>query len=160
MIPCGPLFPKEAADALETFKSLQVVDIPGAPTVGEVARPWILDFASVFFGSYDPDSGNRLIENFFRRSRRRTGSGIAAFLMGTLLLRNWRESGEFAIIAPTTEVANNALGLLVHAIRKNPELDDLLHIQDHIRTITHRTTGAKLQVVAAESDTRAARSSS
>lgn len=154
LMPCGPLFPDEAESALEVFKALRVVDVPGAPTVGEIARPWILDFAAAFFGAYDPDSGKRLIRSYFLKvPKKNWKSGIAAFLMGTLLIRNWRESGEFGIIAPTTEVANNAFGPLKHAIRKDEELSDLLHIQDHIRTITHRTTKATLQVVAAESDT-------
>lgn len=154
IIPCGPLFPDEAAAALEVFKALRVVDVPGAPTVGEIARPWILDFAAAFFGSYDPETGMRHIKSYFLKvPKKNWKSGITSFLMGTLLIRNWRESGEFGIIAPTTEVANNAFGPLKHAIRKNEELSDLLHIQDHIRTITHRTTKATLQVVAAESDT-------
>jgi phage terminase large subunit-like protein len=154
LIPVGALFPPEAEEALSVFRALRVVDIPHAPTVGEIARPWILDFAATFFGSYDPDSGQRYIRSFYLKvPKKNWKSGIAAFLMGTLLIRNWRESGEFGIIAPTTEVANNAFGPLKHAIRKDEELSDLLHIQDHIRTITHRTTKATLQVVAAESDT-------
>ena len=154
IIPCGPLFPAEAEAALEVFKALRVVDVPGAPTVGEIARPWILDFAAAFFGSYDPETGLRHIKSYFLKvPKKNWKSGITSFLMGTLLIRNWRESGEFGIIAPTTEVANNAFGPLKHAIRKSEELSDLLHIQDHIRTITHRTTKATLQVVAAESDT-------
>lgn len=154
ILPCGPLFPEEAAAALDVFKALRVVDVPGAPTVGEIARPWILDFAAAFFGAYDPDQGKRLIRSYFLKvPKKNWKSGITAFLMGTLLIRNWRESGEFGIIAPTTEVANNAFGPLKHAIRKDEELSDLLHVQDHIRTITHRNTKATLQVVAAESDT-------
>lgn len=154
IVPVRPLFPSEAESALEVFKSLRVVDVPGAPTVGEIARPWILEFAAAFFGAYDPDEGKRLIRTYFLKvAKKNFKSGITAFLMGTLLIRNWRESGEFGIIAPTTEVANNAFGPLKHAIRKDEELSDLLHVQEHIRTITHRTTKATLQVVAAESDT-------
>lgn len=154
IVPCGPLFPLEAAESLEVFKSMRVVDVQGAPMVGDIARPWILDFASTFFGAYNPEDGNRLIRTFYLKvPKKNWKSGIAAFLMGTLLIRNWRESGEFGIIAPTTEVANNAFGPLKHAIRKDEELSDLLQVQEHIRTITHRTTKATLQVVAAESDT-------
>ena len=153
LLPCGPLFPKEAAEAMEVFNAFRVVDVGGA-TVGELARPWITDFAATFFGSYDAEEGKRLIRTYFLKVPKKNGkSWIAAFLMGTLLIRNWRESGEFGIIAPTTEVANNTFGPLKHAIRKDEELSDLLHVQDHIRTITHRTTKATLQVVAAESDT-------
>lgn len=153
IIPCGPLYEEEAADALEVFKAFKVVDVGGA-AVGEIARPWILDFASTFFGSYDPETGKRHIRTYYLKvPKKNWKSGITSFLMGTLLVRNWRESGEFGIIAPTTEVANNAFGPLKHAIRKDEELSDLLHVQDHIRTITHRETKATLQVVAAESDT-------
>lgn len=153
LLPVGPLFPGEAADALETFKSFKVVDVGGA-LVGEIARPWIIDFASTFFGAYDPETGKRHIGTYYLKvPKKNWKSGITSFLMGTLLVRNWRESGEFGIIAPTTEVANNAFGPLKHAIRKDEELSDLLLVQDHIRTITHRQTKATLQVVAAESDT-------
>lgn len=153
LVPCGPLFPKEAAEAMEVFNAFRVVDV-GSATVGEISRPWISDLASTFFGSYDADEGKRLIRTYYLKvPKKNWKSGIAAFLMGTLLIRNWRESGEFGIIAPTTEVANNAFGPLKHAIRKDEELSDLLLVQDHIRTITHRNTKATLQVVAAESDT-------
>lgn len=154
LMPCGPLFPDEAAEAMEVFNSFRVVDVNGSPTVGEIARPWITEFAAAFFGSYDSETGRRLIRSYFLKvPKKNWKSGIAAFLMGTLIIRNWREAGEFGIIAPTTEIANNAFGPLKHAIRRDEELSDLLHIQDHTRTITHRTKKATLQVVAAESDT-------
>ena len=154
LVPCAPLFPEEAAEAMRVFDAFRVVDVAGSPTVGEIARPWIRTFAEVFFGSYDPETGLRHIKSYYLKvPKKNWKSGITAFLMGTLLVRNWRQSGEFGIIAPTTEVANNAFGPLKHAIRADEELSDLLHIQDHIRTITHRTTKATLQVVAAESDT-------
>lgn len=80
-------------------------------------------------------------------------SGSAAGIMMTALLLNWREAAEFIIIAPTMEVANNSFFPARNMIKSDPELADLLKPQDHIRQITHMTTGATLKVVAADSDT-------
>ena len=62
LVPFGPQFPGEAAAALDVFKSLRMVDVAGKPTLGEICRPWILDFVDALFGSYDPDTGRRQIQ--------------------------------------------------------------------------------------------------
>ena len=154
LIPCPPLFPAEAAAALEVIDQFRIVDMPGSPTFGEISRPWIRDFVASVFGAYDPESGRRLIREWFLLiSKKNTKSTTAGLLMLNFLILNWREAGEFGILAPTVEVANNAFKPAADAIKKDPELSALLHVQDHIRTITHRTTRATLQVVAADSET-------
>lgn len=154
LIPCEPLFPAEAKAALDVISQLRVVDMLGSPTFGEVAGPWLRDFVSSVFGAYDPDSGRRLIREWFLLiSKKNTKSTTAGFVMLTFLILNWRQAGEFGILAPTVEVANNAFKPAADAIKADEELSALLHVQDHIRTITHRVTKATLQVVAADSDT-------
>lgn len=154
LIPCKPLFPEEARAALDVISQLRVVDMPGSPTFGEVARPWLEDFVASVFGAYDPDSGRRLIREWFLLiSKKNTKSTTAGFVMLTFLILNWRNAGEFGILAPTVEVANNAFKPAADAIKADEELSALFHVQDHIRTITHRVTKATLQVVAADSDT-------
>ena len=154
LIPFAPLFPEEATAGLAVMDQLRVVDMPGSPTFGEISRPWLRDFVASIFGAYDPDSGRRLVREWFELiSKKNVKSTTAGLLMLTILLRNWRQAGEFGILAPTVEVANNAFKPAADAIRNDEELSDLLHVQDHIRTITHRTTKATLQVVAAESET-------
>lgn len=154
LIPCPPLFQASADAGLAIFRELRAVDVAGSPTLGQISRPWLIDFVSAVFGAYDPDTGRRLITEFFLLISKKNGKSTdAAGIMLTALLLNWRRSGEMGILAPTIEVANNAWRPARDAIRADEELSDLLHVQDHIRTITHRETKATLQVVAADSET-------
>jgi len=154
LVTFDPLFPAEAEAALSIFRDLKIVDVPGRPTIGEACLPWALDLPRALFGSYDDTTGRRLIRYFFLCvAKKNTKSTLAAGVMVTALLRNWRESGEFYILAPTKEVADNSFFPARDMIRADEELLKLLHVQDSQRLITHRTTGAFLKVAAADSET-------
>lgn len=149
-----PLFPQEADSALAVFKELRLVDVLGRPNYGSVGRQWVFDFVSSIFGSYDCDSGKRLISEYFLLiSKKNSKSSTAAGVMITALIRNWRDSAEFLILSPTVEIAMNSFNPARDMIKADEELADLLHVQDHIRTITHRVTGATLKVIAADNET-------
>lgn len=148
-----PLFPQEAEESLEVFKGLRIVDAPGSPTIESACAPWVLAFAGAVFGSYNSETGERLIREFMLCiPKKNSKSTIAAAIMLTALVRNWRMSAEFIILAPTKEIADNAFVPAKDMVNNDEELKDLLHVQPHLRLITHRETGATLKVVAADSD--------
>ncbi|HEL7612244.1 TPA: terminase large subunit [Stenotrophomonas maltophilia] len=149
-----PIYPDQAEEALRVFKQLRIVDAPGSPTFGEACEPWVFDFVAAIFGAYDAETGRRLIrEVLMLIPKKNSKSTLAAGIMVTALILNWRVSAEMIILAPTVEIANNAFAPARDMIKVDDDLSELFHVQDHVRTITHRTMGATLKVVAADSET-------
>ena len=149
-----PIFPEMAEQALDVFKQLKIVDAPGSPTFGEACATWVFDLVASIFGAYDQETGRRLItEWFILIPKKNSKSTIAAGIMMTALILNWRQSAEFSILAPTVEVANNAFAPARDMTQRDDDLDALMHVQTHIKSITHRESGATLKVVAADSNT-------
>jgi len=151
-----PIFPEQAATALAVFKELRIVDAPGSPTFGEACAPWVFDLVASIFGAYDQESGRRLItEWLILVPKKNAKSTIAAGIMMTALILNWRQSAEFSILAPTVEVASNSFGPArdMCSERADEELSALMHAQSHVKTITHRESNAALKVLAADSNT-------
>ena len=154
LTPCPPLYPDQAAAAWAIFSELRMVDAPGSPKMGEVVKPWVRELVEAIFGAYNPETGRRLIKEFMLLISKKNGkSTIAAGIMITALLLNWRLEGEYIVLAPTKEVADNSYKPMAAMIRADDELAVLLKVQDHIRTITHLTTNATLKVVAADGET-------
>lgn len=150
----APIYPEQAQQALDIFKQLRVVDLPGKPTFGECSDDWVFDFVAAVFGAYDGETGQQLIREYMMLiSKKNTKSTVAAGIMITAVILCWREDEEHLILAPTKEVADNSFKPAAGMIRADPELAAMFHVQDHVRTITHRVTKASLKVVAADTDT-------
>ena len=160
-----PLFADQAENALAIFRELKIVDAPGSPTFGEACDTWVFDLVASIFGAYDaregsPTEGRRLITEWFVcLPKKNSKSTIAAGIMMTALILNWRMSGEFTILAPTLEVAANSFAPSRDMVKHEPDLDDLMQVQAHIKTITHRGTSATLKVIAADANTAAGKKS-
>lgn len=151
-----PIFPAEAEHALTVFKGLRMVDVAGSPTYGEACDQWVFDLVASVFGAYNAETGERLISEWFVLVPKKNGkSSIAAGIMMTALILNWRLSAEYTILAPTVEVAGNSFDPAkdMCAERNDAEMAALFHTQHHTKTITHRINAASLQVLAAETQT-------
>ena len=154
LIPMAPLYPDEADAAWEIFGSLRLVDVVGQPLIRDAALPWTRDLVRSIFGAYNPEDGRRYINEFFLMvSKKNAKSTIAAAIMLTAIIMNWRPSGELLILSPTKEIADNSYKPIRDMIKADEELQALFKVQDYFRTITHNETGATLKVVAADSDT-------
>ena len=148
-----PIFPEEAEAALAMFKELRIVDAPGSPKIGDACAEWVFDLARSIFGAYDADSGRRLITEWFVLiPKKNSKSSIGAALMLTALARCWRTSAELLILSPTHEVSLNSFAPARDMCQKNEELDALMQVQSHLKTITSRETGASLKVVASDNN--------
>jgi phage terminase large subunit-like protein len=153
LVPELPLFKAEAAKALRVFKRLRLPDVIGTPTLGEVCGDWYFPIVAALFGSYDRATNTRYISEVFQlipKGNSKSSNGGA--VMVTALIVNRRPEAEFMFVAPTIEVAGIAYKQAKGMIKLDPELSATFQVQDHIRKITHRMSGATLQIKAAEAD--------
>lgn len=149
-----PIFDEEAEIALSVFRKLKIPDLPGKPTFGECCEQWVFDFVASIFGAYDYENKKQLIREFFLLiSKKNTKSTLCSGIMLTALIVGEREEEEHLILAPTKEVALNAFQPAAGMVRADEELLELMQVQDHIKTITHRLNRSSLKVVAADTDT-------
>jgi phage terminase large subunit-like protein len=154
LVPDLPLYEAEAAKALRVFKRLRLPDVIGTPKLGEVCGPWVYPIVAALFGSYDPATNIRHVSEVFQlipKGNSKSSNGGAVML--TAMIVNRRPEAEFMFIAPTMEIAAIAYKQAKGTIRLDPELTKIFHVQDHIRKITHRQTGATLAIKAADTDT-------
>ena len=153
IVPDLPLFEDEAARALRIFKRLRIPDVIGTPTMAEACGEWVFPIVEALFGSYDPVANIRMIQEFFLLvPKKNSKSSSGGAIMVVALIVNRRPNAEFLLIAPTKEIADIAFKQAAGTIRIDSELSKLFHIQRHLRLITHRNTGATLQIKAADTD--------
>lgn len=152
-LPDLQLFDFEAEKALRIFKRLKCPDIEGNPTYGEICSEWVFALVRVIFGSYDAELKRRMLREFFILIPKKNGkSSIAAAIIVVAIIINRRPEAEALLIAPTKTVANISFKQAAGIIRLDATLAKLFHLQQHLRTITHRLNGSQIVIKAADTD--------
>jgi phage terminase large subunit-like protein len=153
LVPHLPLFEDYADKAVRIFSRLRCPDIEGNPTYGEICDQWVIDFVRAIFGSYDQSTKTRMLREFFMLIPKKNGkTSIAAAIMLTAAILNQRPAAELLFIAPTMKIATIAYRQATLIIKLDYELIKIFHLRLHDRTITHRVTGAILEVKASDAD--------
>lgn len=153
LIPHCPWYDEEAAAALRVFKRLKLVDVPGHPTMGEACPQWVFDFVYAVFGAFDAETKKRVIQHYFLMvAKKNAKSSLAAGIMLTALIRNRRDAGEYVILAPTKEIADNSFIPAFGMVNADPALKKLFNPNKNYRLIENIETGATLRVKAADQD--------
>lgn len=153
LVPDLPLYKEAAAKGLRVFSRLRIPDIPGTPKIGDAASPWIFPIVEAIFGSLDSETNRRAIREFFLMIPKKNGkTSTGAAIMLTAMIVNQRPMAEMVLIAPTKDIADRAFRQAEGSILLAEPLKKTFHIARHTRTITHRQSGAVLQVKAADTD--------
>ncbi len=153
LVPDLPLFPAATERALRCFKRLRVPDVIGTPQLEDACGEWFFPIVAALFGSYSKETNLRHISEFFLLIPKGNGkSSLGGAVMLTAMIVNERPEAEFLFIAPTIEIAGIAFRQAKGTIRLDQTLNDMFQIQEHVRKITHRKSGATLQIKAADTD--------
>ena len=145
--------PAEGDRAVAIFNKLRLFDVPGTPTMEEAAGEWFRAIVRALFASLDPVTKARLIRELFllvpKKNNKTTGG---ALLMLTALLMNERPRAPFLLTGPVNKTADDAFAAAEGAIALDNVLAKKLHVRDHLKTIIHRETGAKLEIMTFDPD--------
>jgi len=147
LCPSLPLFEKEVSKAERIFTQLRLPDVPGTPTLAEAGGEWFLDIVRVLFGSWDSEQLFRHIrELFILCPKKSSKTTYAAALLLTAVIMSPRPRSEFLFIGPTQAVAELAFRQAAGMVALDPVLAKKFLIQEHLKTLTFRRTGANLKV--------------
>lgn len=147
LMPALPLFEGEADIAVRFFDELRLPDVPGNPQMKEAAGDWFRETVGALFGSRDPETNTRFVEEIFALiAKKNSKTTYGAALMLTALFMNTRPLGEFLFVGPTQAISDLAYSQAEGMIKLDPELDKRFHIKSHVKEIVDRLNGAKLKI--------------
>ncbi len=142
-----PLNPEKAAKAMAFFNRLRLPDVPGTPALADACGDWFRDILCAFLASEDPDTKKRIVwELLCMVPKKNSKTTYVAALGLTALFMEEAPNRQMLIVAPSQNISERCFDQAQGMIRIDPRLDAIFKVQDHLKCITRRKTGTKLDV--------------
>lgn len=142
-----PLNPEKAAKALAFFNRLRLPDVAGNPPLSEACGEWFRDILCAFLASEDPTTKQRLVwELLCMVPKKNSKTTYVAALGLTALFMEEAPNRQMLVVAPSQNISERCFEQAQGMIRLDPRLDAIFKVQDHLKCITRRKTGTKLEV--------------
>lgn len=145
LVPGLPLDMVAAERAVTVFNELRLPDVVGTPNLGEAGGEWFRDVVRALHGSVI--DGDRMIRELFwlvPKKNSKTTNGGALMLASALLAK--RPRAEFLFAGATQTLADIGFSQALGMVQADNELHRRLHVQEHIKRITVRDNGVRLNV--------------
>ncbi|MFT4162485.1 terminase TerL endonuclease subunit [Shinella sp.] len=142
-----PVNAAKAAKAVAFFNRLRLPDVPGNPPLAEACGDWFRDILCAFLASEDPDTQQQLVwELLCMVPKKNSKTTYVAGLGLTALYMLEVPNRQMLLVGPSQNISERCFGQAQGMIRLDPKLDKIFKVQDHLKCITRRKTGTKLDV--------------
>lgn len=146
-MPDLPVNADKAATAVAIFDALRLPDEEGKPKLEDVAGEWFRQIVRYAFAAEDPETGMPLVNEVFCLVPKKNAKTTYSAALGLTALMLWnRPNANLLILGPTQNVSERCFRQAQGMIEADPRLRKIFHVQEHLKTITRRKTGASLQV--------------
>jgi len=142
-----PLNEAKAAKALAFFNRLRLPDVAGNPPLSEACGEWFREILCAFLASEDPATKRRLVwELLCMVPKKNSKTTYVAALGLTALFMEEAPNRQMLLVAPSQNISERCFEQAQGMIRLDKRLDAIFKVQDHLKCITRRKTGTKLDV--------------
>lgn len=142
-----PLDQDRARRALAFFNRLRLPDVPGNPPLSEACGDWFKQILCVFFAGIDQDTLQPAVwELLCMLPKKQSKSTYASALALTAAYMETAPNRQMLMVGPSQNISERCFDQAQGMIRLDPLLEQMFQIQDHLKTITRRKTGTKLEV--------------
>jgi phage terminase large subunit-like protein len=142
-----PVNEERAKQALAFFNRLRLPDVPGNPPMAVACGEWFRDLLVAFFASEDPATLQTLVyELLCMVPKKNSKSTYAAGLALTGLWMETAPNRQMLLVGPSQNISERCFDQAQGMIRLDPLLREAFQIQDHLKVITRRKTGTRLDV--------------